>query len=268
MTPINYCYEKIAAQGSPLYFCIKKISADKRDGVVAIATFYQELMDVILNGTDPAVSASQFNWWRNEVLQLMQGSPDHPATIALKQTQVNPERLLDVIDGLEQNLNLPVFDTFETVVIHIMRTAGVRELMFANVLDLKISKELIYQLTIVLELVNYIQYLRSYIRRDLIYFPADEMQKFNVSPESLHAFKTTPEIIHLLEYQVEKIDRAYQKACAELTPEMKEQLSYTLSRCDIARATLQEIQSSGFSVLENFIQLTPLRMWWIAYRTK
>lgn len=268
MTPINYCYEKIAAHGTPLYFCVKKIFAEKRDGVVAVAAFYQELMDVILNGTDVSVSANQFNWWRNEVMQLLQGTPEHPVTMALKETKVNPERLLDLIEGLEQNLSSPVFDTFETTVIHIMRTAGVRELMFAEALDLKISKEIIYQFTMVLELVNYIQYLRHYIRRDLIFFPEDEMRKFNVSTESLRAYKTTPEIVNLLKYQAEKIDRSYQKAYAELTPDTKKQLSYTLSRCEIARATLQEIQNSGFCVLENFIQLTPLRMWWIAYRAK
>jgi phytoene synthase len=268
MTPIHYCYEKIAKHGTPLYYCSKKISADKRDGVVACAAFYQELLDIILNGTDISVSANQFNWWRDEVVKLMQGSPTHPVTMAMQETKVNLHRLLDLIDGLAQNLNLPVFDSFETVVIHIMRTVGVRELMFADALELDVTKEILFQFAIVLELINYIQYLRPYVRCGLIFFPQDEMNQFNVSLSALHQFKTTPEIVNLLKYQVDKVERAYQGASEQLTPGVKKQLSYMISRCEIARATLHEIQNSRFSVLEHFIQLTPLRMWWIAYRSE
>jgi 15-cis-phytoene synthase len=268
MTPINYCYEKIAAHGSPLYYCVKKISTSSRDAVVAVMAFYDEIMGIILNGTDLHVSYSQLNWWRSEIVKSVTNNySDHPIIMALNNTHVNPKALLDIIDGLEQNLNLPPFDTFETQVIHIMRTAGVRELLIAEIATEKIPAEIMYQFTIVLELVNYIQNIRCYLRRQLLFFPQDEMSKFNVSAELLYGFKTTPDIVNLLQFQAEKIERAYQKACASLTPTMTKQLSYLLARCDIARATLSEIQASGFTVLEHYIQLTPLRMWWLAYRS-
>lgn len=265
MTPIQYCYDKIAGEGSPLYFCVKKIPSEKRDGIVAIATFYQELMEVILHSTDQTVAFNQFSWWREEIVQA---EPSHPVVLALRETNIPQEQLLQIMEGLLENFQLPLFDTFETTVIYLMRTAGVRELLFLEQLSLTISKEIIYQLMIVIEWVHYIQQLRHYVRKDLIYFPQDEMFKFQVAASDLHAFKTTPNIVKLLEFQVQKIERAYQNACAELTETEKKQLGYTLARCDIALATLKEIQESGFTVLENLIQLTPLRMWWISYRVK
>jgi hypothetical protein len=82
----------------------------------------------------------------------------------------------------------------------------------------------------------------------------------------LHSFKTTPEIKSFLTSQVEKVSRAYSQANDALTPLMRDQLKHLRARCDLSLATLREIQQSGFTVLENFIQLTPLKMWWVAYR--
>lgn len=267
MTPINYCYEKIAAGGSPFYYCVKKISTLERDAVVAIAAFYEELTDIILKGSDLQVSINQINWWRSEIVKIATGSPDHPVARALQEKQINPQSLLNILNGLEETLNVTRFDTFETAVIHIMRTAGAREVLIADVLNVDISKEILYQFAIVLDLANYIQYLRQYVRRDFILFPQDEMNQFQVTAESLREYKTTPAIVNLLNYQLEKVERAYQKARNELPPSMSNRLSYLLARCDIAEKTLHELQRSGFTVLENFIQLTPLRMWWIAYRS-
>lgn len=274
MTPINYCYDKIASNGSAVYYSLKKIPAAKRDAIVAISCFYQEIMDVILKSTDLNVTYTQLNWWRGEVAKISPGMAEHPVTLFLQQIwQKNPtlfdiQPLYDMLDGLEQSLVLSPFESFEDVVIHFMRTAGVRELLMIDVLAFpeKIPAEMIYQFTIVLELVNYIQHLRQYARCGFVYFPLDEMNKFNVTVEALKEFKTSKEIINLLEYQFEKAGRAYTKACEELTPPLRKSLAYLIARCDIAQATLREIQVSGFSVLENFIQLTPLRMWWIAYR--
>ena len=104
------------------------------------------------------------------------------------------------------------------------------------------------------------------MRRNLIYFAQDELDQFNVPLESFADFKTTPAIQKLLQHQAEKIFRAYEQATAELSAVQREELAYLLVRCEIAKKTLEVIQESDYQVLENFITLTPLRLWWIAWR--
>lgn len=269
MTPIQYCYEKIAAQGSPVYYSIKKVRSEKRDALVIVEAFYQELEDVLLKSSDPNVAHNQLNWWRTEVIKIPQGLACHPVTRAMNDAGLTDIHMyFDMIDGIEQALAFQSFDTFEDLVVHMMRTGGARELLLIDLLELseKIPEEIIYQFSMVIELVKYIQCLRHYIRRGLIMFPRDELQKFQVSTDLLDAYKTTPEIKNLLASQVEKITRAYQQANESLTPLMREQVKHLRARCDLSLATLREIQQSGFTVLENFIQLTPLKMWWVAYR--
>jgi phytoene synthase len=269
MTPIQYCYEKIAAEGSPLYYSIKKVRPEKRDALIIIEAFYQELEDVLLKSSDPDVAHQQLNWWRSEIIKIPQGLACHPVTRAMSDAGLNDVQVyFDIIDGIEQTLAFQSFDTFEDLVVHMMRTGGARELLLIDLLELseKIPEEIIYQFSMVIELVKYIQCLRHYTRRGLMMFPRDELQKFQVSTELLYAFKTTPEIKNFLTSQVEKITSAYQQANHALTPLMRDQLKHLRARCDLSLATLREIQQSGFTVLENFIQLTPLKMWWVAYR--
>jgi phytoene synthase len=262
---IAYCYEKVAKPDTALYYSLRRLALPQRNLVVAVHAFYQEIEDVVFTSNDPELAMKKFNWWRSEVVAE---NPSHPVMCVLRQYN-SQEKLLTIIAAIEQNLFPAPFAKFEDVVIHFIRTAGQRELLIHQLMDIdkSISAETVYQLMLVIELANYIQHLHAYAKRDIIYFPIDEMAQFHVSNTMLHDLKTTSEIKNLLQYQVDKIERAYNKATSELTKVQRKALSHLLIRCEIARKTLQEIQASDFLVLENLISLTPLRYWWIAWRS-
>lgn len=283
MTPKQYCFQKIAQPGSALYFCVRQLPQSQRDAFIAIFAFYHEIEEVILNYEDPQIAQVKLNWWRDEVIKIKDSKPSHPVALALQDSIVqfglNPLKLIDIIDGFEESLALVTFSKFEDLVIYIMRTAGVRECLIAEVLkkanpkddqvetksDSSPSRELTYQLTIVVELVNYLQHLRRYVRHDLIYFSEDELQKFSVTKSQLHEYITTKNIHDLLKFQAEKVERSFQKAQNDLAAHSYPQLKNLIVRCEIARAILRAMQSSGFRLLENFITITPLKCWWIVW---
>ncbi|MEO8400384.1 MAG: squalene/phytoene synthase family protein [Gammaproteobacteria bacterium] len=268
----EYCYEKAARPDSPTYYSLRYLNSAERDVVVAVHAFYREIEGVVFECQDHDLAIAKFNWWRSEVAKISSDKPDHPVTLFLQATlstgESALEKLFSIIDAIQHDSIPASFATFEDVVIHFMRTAGMRELLINDELktDKTISSEIIYQLMLVVELVDYIQHLRRYLRRDFIYFPSDELLKFHLTPADLCELKTTPTIKNLLHYQAEKVERAYKEACDSLTRHQREQLSQLLIRCEIARATLRAIQASDYCVLENLIRLTPLRFWWIAWR--
>lgn len=268
----TYCYNKVAQPSEALYYSLRKLSPNQRDLVVAIHTFYQEIEEVVFECNDHELGLKKLNWWRGEVLSLGKEEAHHPVMIMLKNAAVKPEliqeKLLTIIDAFEPNLMPAPFDSFEDVVVHFMRTAGQREELIYALLkkDETISTEIIYQLMLVVELVNYIQHLRAYVRRDIIYFPIDELMQFHVSNEMLREFKTTMEIKNLLQHQSEKINRAYFEGVKKLSRGDRSVLSHLLIRCEIAIAVWQEIKAIDYTVLENLIKLTPLRYGWLALR--
>lgn len=264
MTPKEYCYQKAAPPGSALYFSLRGLTSLQKDKLVAIYAFYREIEDITLADVDPISAHAKLNWWRSEIDNKQ---PSHPIALALQQIS-DPDSLIKIIDGLEQNLTFPIFETFEDVAVHLIRTAGARELLMAKVLlnNEQIDPETIYKFMLVIELVIYLQHLHRYVRRGIIYFAQDEMQKYKVTEEMLHEFVTTSAICDLLKLQADKIEKSYQKAKAALPKNIKPQLFSLLSRCEICRAVLKAIKSSDFNVLENFIDITPLRKWWIAFK--
>jgi phytoene synthase len=273
MQPQRYCQQKVTTNEPGFIFSLKKLTPEQRDAVTAVMAFYLEIDDVVFECQEMAVAFTKLNWWRLEVTQLMAGQAvDHPVMLALqqikKQVPFSALRLVDMIDGIAQNLNFSPFNTFEDITLHIINTAGVRELLIAEIVghDAKISSETIYPFALVLELARYVQHLRRYVRRGLIVLGEDELVKFQVSPAILQAYQTTPEIKNLLQYQVEKAEFAYQKANALLSESERRLLRNLLLRCQMALTLLREIQASEFSVLENLISLTPFKCWWVALR--
>lgn len=255
----KYCYDHAVKPGSPFYYSLRSLTSAERDVTVAVHAFYNELEAVVFSSQEPNVIAAKITWWRAEILR---DAPDHPVLVFLKKFNVSQEKLLALVDGIAERIYPTPFANFEDVVIHLMRTAGVRELLLAKTS----SAEVVYQLMLVVELTHYLQHLRYYLQHNIIYFPTDEMVKFGVTFAMLSQLKMTAEIQHLLQFQAEKIERAYQVAQAQLTQSARQELSSLLIRGEIARVTLREIQASDFSVLENLISLTPLRCWWVAWR--
>jgi len=270
----EYCYEKVAPRDSALYYSLRSLKSHQRDSVVAVHAFYREIETIIFECQDHHLALIKFNWWRGEIVKLTVDKSDHPALVLLQKNvemsrlEKIQESLLKIIDGFEQLAVTSHFDTFEEVVVHWMRTAGERELLLNILLHEKeiISVEMMYQLTMLIEMVHYIQHLRWYIRHDVICFPNDEMQQFNVTQALLGDYVTTNSIKKLLQHQSEKVERAY-SSMKELSSKQRNQLSHLMIRCEIAHTVFDEIQKSDFCVLENLIVLTPLRYWWIAFRS-
>jgi phytoene synthase len=274
MTSEKYCYLKALKPDTAFYYSLSKLSVAQRDTIAALAALYQELNDIAYECHDIALARVKFAWWRNEIAKGSGAPSDHPVILTLQKNmdlfKLSPQRLLDLSDGIEQNLNLSPFKTFEDVTLHIIHTAGLLELLIAQVQagDEIISSEIIYSLSLVTELVQHIQYLRRDIRYGLVYFADDECEQFAVTEPMLHASSVTPEMQKLLQFQHEKIDRAYANALNELSQADKRYCSSLLIRAEIARVILREIAASGYQGLDKLITLTPLRYWWIAHKTR
>ena len=262
MTPIKYCYDLLVASRDPLYFCVKKAPKEARDSIIGVRAFYLTLEKLILASSDPIIVQQQLFWWREEISKTQ---PQHPIAILLNAQNIPKEKLIAIIESFIGLIANSHFETFEEVVIFTMQTAGAREKMIVDIVTPgnNISVEIIYELTLALELTHYIQHLRPYIRRGLLLFSEEELKKFHLTYDDFNACKTTPNIQHLLAFQAQKVERIYEKTHALKSISG---LNILLTQINIAHRLLKVIKGQQFELLENYIQLTPLKMWWVAYR--
>ena len=109
--------------------------------------------------------------------------------------------------------------------------------------------------------------MREDARRGRIYLPQDELQAAGIEEEQLLRCEDSPELRHFLHQQLERA-RGYYRRAEELLPET-DRLSQRsgLIMADIYRALLDEMERDDMRILERRIRLTPLRKFWIAWRT-
>ncbi len=271
MTPDQYCQDKAAKSGSSFYYSFLFLPPEQKQAIIALYAFCREVDDVVDECDDPSLARIKLEWWRSEINSLFEDSPQHPVSQALatsiERFSLPKEHFLEIIDGMEMDLEQFSYDSFKDLSLYCYRVASVVGLMAAEIFGYEDRQTLkyAYNLGMAFQLTNIIRDVAEDSGRGRIYLPADEMKQFGVSVDDILQLKMSDNVRKLIEFQTERAKAYYQKAF-ELLPESDRFSQRSgLIMAAIYRKTLDEIEQDGFNVLEQRISLTPLRKLWIAW---
>ncbi len=274
MTPDQYCEDKAAKSGSSFYYSFRFLPLEKRRAITALYAFCREVDDVVDETHDEGVARTTLNWWRAEVDNLYAGNPQHPVTRALlpaiKKYDLARELFLEVIDGMEMDLDAARYASFKDLQLYCYRVASVVGQMAAQIFGYTDRKTLKYahDLGLAFQLTNIIRDVGEDARRGRIYLPVDELQRFNVPAADILNFRETEEFRALMDFQIERAQHYYHQAISELPAADRKTQRTGLVMAAIYRATLEEIKRDGVTkVLNQRLSLTPIRKLWLAWRT-
>ncbi|MBM3116334.1 presqualene diphosphate synthase HpnD [Jeongeupia naejangsanensis] len=274
MTPDQYCEDKAAKSGSSFYYSFRFLPEEKRRAITALYAFCREVDDVVDETHDEGVARTTLNWWRGEVDQLYAGSPQHPVTRALlpvlKTFNLSREHFLEIIDGMEMDLDQARYASFKDLQLYCYRVASVVGLMAAEIFGYTDRKTLKYahDLGIAFQLTNIIRDVGEDARRGRLYLPVDELQRFNVPAADVFNFRQTAEFKSLMAFQIDRAEQYYRQAFELLPKADRKAQRPGLLMAAIYRATLDEIRRDGADkVLNQRLSLTPIRKLWLAWRT-
>ena len=94
----------------------------------------------------------------------------------------------------------------------------------------------------------------------------DELDKFGVTAEDISANNKTANLTALFEFQAQRARQYYQQAF-QLLPEIDRYPQRSgLIMAETYLKTLEEIEKSGFNVIERRVRLTPVRKLWFAWK--
>ncbi len=272
MTPDQYCQNKAASSGSSFYASFRFLPELNRRAITALYAFCREVDDVVDECHDTEVARQTLNWWRAEVAQLYQGKASHPVTLALQALlddfDLAQEYLLEIIDGMEMDLDIHQYPSFRELSLYCYRVASVVGLLSAEIFGYTHRQTLKYahDLGMAFQLTNILRDVREDAERGRIYLPLDELERFGVQPADLRQPITGDAVQALFKYQAERAREYYHKAFTELPDEDRFTQRTGLIMAEIYQSLLDEIEEDGFRVLEHRIRLTPLRKIWLAFR--
>ena len=273
MSPDAYCAQKTAQSGSSFYYSFRFLSPERRRAITALYAFCREVDDVVDEASDPQLAAAKLAWWRTEVGKLFAGKPQHPVTKALaphiEGFSISQEKLNEIMDGMEMDLTQTRYLDWAGLERYCHRVAGVVGLLAAGIFGYRDPRTLEYarNLGIAFQLTNIIRDVGEDARKNRIYLPMDDLKKFGVPAADILNARETEDFGKLLAFEVSRAKQFYEKAFQSLPPVDRRAQRPGLIMAAIYRALLDEIERDGFHVLKAKTSLTPLRKFWIAWKT-
>ena len=273
MSPDEYCQQKAAASGSSFYYSFLFLPAERRRAITALYAFCREVDDVVDETSDAQVAAAKLAWWRLELANLFDGNPQHPVTRALQPHipaySLTRERLNDVIDGMEMDLKQTRYLDWPGLERYCYRVAGAVGLLAAGIFGYRDARTLDYarELGTAFQLTNIIRDVGEDARKNRIYLPMADLKQFGVPAADILQARETPDFGRLMAFEAARARAYYDKAMQALPETDRKSQRPGLIMAAIYRTLLDEVERDGFRVLTRRISLTPLRKFWIAWKT-
>jgi phytoene synthase len=277
MTPDQYCQEKAIQSGSSFYYSFLYLPSEKRRAITALYAFCREVDDVVDECADVSVARAKLAWWRRETAAIFDAAegnkPSHPVAKALAEVRgsfnLTAERLNQIIDGMEMDLDYNRYADFETLRLYCYHVASVVGLCSAEIFGYSNPETLKYaqDLGLAFQLTNIIRDVGEDARRDRIYLPQDELARFGVTDEDILHSRETDNFRRMMEFQIERAETYYISAFDALPVEDRKNQRAGIIMAAIYRTLLKEIKEDGYHVMRQRISLTPMRKLWIAWTT-
>lgn len=273
MTPEQYCQQKTVRSGSSFYYSFLFLPGEQRRAITALYAFCREVDDVVDEHLDEQVARTRLAWWREEIARLFAGGPQHPVSKALGKAiedfNLPQEYFLEIIDGMEMDLDYSTYKNFRDLTLYCHRVASTVGIMAAEIFGYQDRRTLKYahHLGMAFQLTNILRDVREDSLRGRIYLPQDELGRFELSNEDLMSFRTDDRIRGLFEFQAQRARDYYRQAFAALPAIDRYSQRCGLIMAAIYLRTLNEIAGDGYQVLEHRISLTPLHKLWLAWQT-
>ncbi|MBK9160715.1 MAG: presqualene diphosphate synthase HpnD [Nitrosomonadales bacterium] len=272
MDPNQYCEDKCRQSGSSFTGSFRFLPQDKRRAMTALYAFCREVDDVVDECSDAGVARTTLNWWRSEAAAVYNGKPTHPVCQALipvvQQFNLPQEHLLEIIDGMEMDLDQPRYADFKSLQLYCYRVASVVGLLSAEIFGYTDRETLKYahDLGIAFQLTNIIRDVGEDARRNRIYLPMDEMQQFGVTAADILNARETEGFHQLMAFQIGRARRYYAQAFDHLPAADRKAQRAGLIMAEIYQAVLDEVERSGCHVLKERVSLTPTYKLWLAFK--
>ncbi len=274
MNPAQYVQEKAAASGSSFYYAFLFLPKDRRAAITAFYAFCREVDDVVDEVTDPGVAGSKLAWWQSEVAKAFAGNPSHPVMQALMPCAatygIEARHLLAVIEGCQMDLVQNRFLDFPALKHYCHLVAGEVGEVAARIFGQTEASTTAYahKLGLAFQLTIIIRDVGEDALRGRIYLPMSELQQFDVKAHDILNRHYSERFSALMAFQTQRALALYEEALALLPATDRRAQKPGLMMASIYRTLLREIQADGYQVLHQRVSLTPLRKFWLAWKTQ
>jgi 15-cis-phytoene synthase len=264
--------EYLPVPGSASYYATLFVPRPRKDGLAALLALKTELTRIYKFSSDPGVARIKLQWWQDELQRVCTKQPArHPIAKSIQSHCpgffLHTHDLETLFQYLERELSNPVYASYAALREHIAGGTG-RFLALTACLAEDTTRTAplpdLIRLGITLELSASLQDLRTDRRLGPMRLPADEIP----SEPLLSTATTNPDWQAFFQLHTQRLRDELDHDVRTVLAHKNPGTLHLLVQGAIQRAVLDEILRDGCRLLTHRIDLTPLRMLWLAWRTQ
>ncbi|MDR0292312.1 MAG: squalene/phytoene synthase family protein [Elusimicrobium sp.] len=227
------------------------MNEERKNALAAVYAFCREVDDIVDEPAQNPRAALEF--WRTEIEKVF--SAQTPAAEIGRELQkyaakfnLSKDSFLLLIDGMEMDLNKKIYKNFDELKEYLYRVAGVVGIMCCEICGFKKEEIFDYAVTLgnAVQMTNIVRDVYEDIALGRVYFPLDDMSKFNIAPNDIKN-KNAAAVSKILAFEAARA-KDFFNAAAKLKPKnRKKDLLPAEIMGAVYKALLAKMEKTGFA---------------------
>lgn len=201
------------------YYAFRLLDPPRRKAIYAVYAFSRRADDAVDAVEENTGTKEEARTKLSHLGRLVRGeAPEDPLSPALldtiKRLAIPIEHFDDLIAGMEMDLEIKRYGTFEELYGYCYRAASAVGLICIEIFGYRDSEARKHaeELGIAMQLTNILRDVREDMMRGRIYLPGEDLERFDYSEAALSRYEFTPAFRNLMEFQVARARDYFQRA--------------------------------------------------------
>jgi len=251
-----------ASRASNFRYAFLILPRDQRRALDAVYAFCRAVDDAVDLAPNPDVARRGLLDWRHELDRTFQGHPAHSVgadlAAVIRRYNLPREHFDELLLGVAMDIGSPRYQTFAELEHYAYRVASTVGLLCLPIFGCTGPRAERYAIDrgLSLQLTNIIRDVQPDAKRDRIYIPQEDLDRFQYTEKELFASVYTQAFIDLMAFQCRRAREYHQKALAGL-PDPRKLLAPEIMGRTYA-ALLDRIEASNYRLFERPIRVPSL----------
>jgi len=270
----------VAAVSRPtsFYYAFLVLPREQREAVIAVWDFCRAVDDTVdeqpagaRNAAGVASARTALQEWRDELNRCYTGEPRTPQGHRLQpwltRFSLSRQPFVDLIDGVEMDLDRSRYATFDDLYEYCWRVASTVGLICLEIFGARDARDYAVNLGVALQLTNILRDVAADFEGGRLYLPQEDLARFDVGEADLGSGRMSDRVRELLAFEAGRARDYYARARAAKPRHDRRSLVAAEIMAAIYRALLREIEQGGYDVFSRRVRVSRRRQMMIALRT-
>jgi len=207
----GYCQALAKREAKNFYYGFILLPPTERRAIHASYAFARGCDDIVDDDLAPEEKVQRLAQYREVLTQTLNGAPSSPVFLALADAmhryRIPQTYFYQLLDGVEMDLTVhryPTFTELRRYCYGVASTVGLISIEIFAYRGGEQTRRYAEELGIALQLTNILRDIREDARRDRIYIPQDELERFGCPEADISAGVPSAAFRRLMQFQVER----------------------------------------------------------------